>query len=131
MKKEISITIENRLLMEKRDMNVYHHAGKSAHMIGCASTVTLPLKPIPEDDYLHVSIVSGPGNLKNKSVVDLPSWLNFDFSSEGKLTVVHGEDRTLLQIPPGLPAWQLTLTRSSKPGRQDSDRVTISDGWLE
>ena len=63
MAKEINITIENKLVMEKRDMNVYHHSTRSAHMISFDSSITLPLRSVMGDDYLHISIVTGPGNL--------------------------------------------------------------------
>nr|NIM12175.1 hypothetical protein [Candidatus Aminicenantes bacterium]NIN18168.1 hypothetical protein [Candidatus Aminicenantes bacterium]NIN42067.1 hypothetical protein [Candidatus Aminicenantes bacterium]NIN84820.1 hypothetical protein [Candidatus Aminicenantes bacterium]NIO80995.1 hypothetical protein [Candidatus Aminicenantes bacterium] len=46
MTKEINITIENKLVMEKRDMNIYHHATRSAHMISFDSSITLPFKPV-------------------------------------------------------------------------------------
>ncbi len=113
MKKGIDITIQNKLIMEKRDMNVYHHASKSAHMISFNSSVTLPLRPVIDADYLYISIVSGPGHLETDSLVNLPSWVDFEFLSDGKLAVVHSHGRTFLKIPPGLPGWQLKLTRSS------------------
>ena len=131
MAKEINITIENKLVMEKRDMNVYHHATRSAHLISHDSSITLPLKSELEDDYLHISIVSGPGHLEGRCVVNLPSWVDFEFSSEGKLTVAHTGDRTLLKIPPGPPQWQLKMTRSfSSLMNPSSDSVTIGDDQL-
>ena len=128
MAKKINIIIENKLIIEKRDMNVYHHAGRSAHMISHDSSITLPLKPIIEDDYLHISIVSGPGNLENKSVVNLPSWLDFELSSAGDAAVTHSGERTILKIPPGPPTWQLKMTRSLDSGiDQPWDRVIVGD----
>ena len=82
MAKEISITIENKLVREKRDLNVYHHSSGSAHMIRHNDSLTFPLRSSIEDDYLHISLVSGPGHLENKSVVNLPSWTDFEFSFE-------------------------------------------------
>lgn len=132
MAKKINITIENKLVMEKRDMSVYHHSTKSAHMISYNSSVTLPLRTVLEDDYLHISIVTGPGNLKNKSIVNIPAWLDFEFLSEGNISVAHSGDRTLLKISPGLPMWQLKMTRSlSSLTKQSSDSVTIGDDRLE
>jgi hypothetical protein len=132
MAKQINITIENKLVMEKRDMNVYHHSTRSAHMISFDNSITLPLRPVIEDDYLHISIVSGPGHLKSKSVVNLPSWADFEFSSKGDVTVAHSGDRTLLKIPPGPPIWQLKMTRElSSLISQPSDRVTIGDDQHE
>jgi len=132
MSKEVNITIENKLVMEKRDMNVYHHSTRSAHMISHNSSVTLPLRPVIEDDYLHISIVSGPGHLNSKSIVNLPSWVDFEFTSDGDVTVTHSGDRTLVKIPPGLPVWQLKMTRSlASLIEKPSDCVTIGDDQLE
>jgi len=127
MAKKIDITIENKLVIEKRDMNVYHNATRSAHMISYDSSVTLPFKPSVENDYLYISIVSGPGSLECKSLVNLPSWVNFEFLSEGKLTVNHSDDRIFLKIPPGLPGWQLKLTCSDSIGKREADSVIISE----
>ncbi len=127
MAKKINITIENRLIKEKRDMNVYHNATRSAHMIGYDSSITLPFKPALENDYLYISIVSGPGNLECKSVINLPSWVNFQFLSEVKLAVTHSDDRTFLIIHPGLPGWELKLTRPDSSDRRGDDRVIISE----
>jgi hypothetical protein len=127
MPKEINITIENKLITERRDMNVYHHSSKSAHLIGHNSSVTLPLRPVLEDDYLYISVVSGPGILGKKSVINLPAWVDFEFQSEGKLTITHSDERMLLKIPPGLPGWQLKLTRPSSRFKQTAYRVTICE----
>lgn len=128
MPKEMNITIENKLIREKRDMNVYHHATGSAHMISHNSFVTLPLRPVMEDDYLYVSIVGGPGRLERNCVVNLPSWADFEFFSKGDVTVVHSGDRTLVKIPPGFPVWQLKMTRSfSLLINKSTDRVIIGD----
>lgn len=127
MTKKINITVENRLVIEKRAMNIYHHATKSVHMISHNSSVTLSLRTILEHDYLHISIVIGPGDLERKSIVNLPSWIDFEFLSDGNVAVSHSGKRTLLKIPAGLPAWQLKLTRSSFQHWHSVDRVTISD----
>ncbi len=129
MAKQIKITIQNKLVMEKRDMNIYHHSTRSAHMISSDSSVTLPFRPVTEDDYLHISIVSGPGRLESNCVVSLPSWADFEFSSRGDVTVAHSGDRTLVKIPPGLPVWQLKMTRSLSSLINPSDRVTIGDDY--
>lgn len=101
-------------------------------MISHNSSITLPLKAVIEDDYLDISVVSGAGHLENKSVVNLPAWADFEFSSKGNATLIHSGDRTLLKIPPGPPVWQLKLTRSlSSIIDQPSDRVTIGDDQLE
>ena len=132
MTREINITIENKLVMEKRDMNVYHNFSKSAHLISYNNSITLPLRSIIEEDYLHVSIVSGPGHLKGPSIVILPAWIDFEFSSREDITVIHSGDRTLLKIPPGPPMWQLKMVRSpTSPRNQPPDRITIGDEQLE
>ncbi|MCP5106985.1 MAG: hypothetical protein GY950_26610 [bacterium] len=128
MAKKIYITIENKLLVEKRDMNVFHHSTRSAHMISYDSSITLPLKAVSDDDYLHISIVSGPGYLESMCVVNLPSWLDFELSSATDATVTHSGDRTLVKIPPGPPTWQLKMTRSySSVIHQPAGRVIIGD----
>jgi hypothetical protein len=132
MAKEINVTIENKLTLEKRDMNVYHHSTRSAHLISHNNSITLPLRPSLEDDYLHISVVSGPGHLINKSILNLPAWADFEFSSEGKIILVHTDDRTLLKIPPGPSTWQLRMTRSiTSIIDQAVDRVTVGDDQLE
>ena len=130
MTKTINITIENELAMGQRDMNIYHHSTRSAHMISYNSSVTLPLKSVIEDDYLHISIVSGPGRLKNRSIVNLPSWMDFDITSADDVSVAHSGGRTILKIPPGLPRWQLKMTWS--PGIDYREGcVNISDDLPE
>jgi len=132
MKKEINITVENRLVREKRDMNVYHHSTGSAHLISHDSSITLPLKTVIEDDYLHISIVSGSGRLQSKSVVNLPSWADFEFSYRGDVTVAYPGDRTLVKIPPGHPTWQIKMTRSlSSLIDKSTDHIIIDEGKLE
>jgi len=132
MAKEINVTIENKLVLEKRDMNVYHHSTRSAHLISHNNSITLPLRPSLEEDYLHISVVSGPGHLINKSVLNLPAWADFEFSSEGKIILVHTDDRTFLKIPPGPSTWQLRMTRSfTSIIDQAVDRVTVGDDQLE
>ena len=132
MAKEINVIIENKLVMEKRDMNVYHHASRSAHMISHDSSITLPLKPIIEDDYLHISIVSGPGRLEGNCIVNLPSWIDFDLSSAGDAAITHSGDRILVKIPPGPPTWQLKMTRSLDSSiDQPWDCIIIGDDGME
>jgi hypothetical protein len=131
MEKKINITVENKLLLDKRDMNVYHHSTRSAYMISYDSAITLPLRPLLEDDYVHISVVSGPGHLENNSVVNLPSWVDFEFSSRGDVIVTHCGDRTLLKIPPGPPTWQLKMTPSvTSLSNKLSDHIIVCDEQL-
>jgi hypothetical protein len=128
MSGEYDITVENKLIKEKRDINVYHQSTRSAHIISRSSSITLPLKPVKEDDYLHISVVSGPGHLWKDCWIDLPSWMNFEFTLEGKGVINHWGDRTLLKIPPGPPTWQLKMTRPNLDTRmQTLVHITISD----
>ena len=113
MPEEISITIRNKLVTEKRDLNVYHHSKKSAYIISHGNSITIPLGTIEDGDYLHLSIVSGPGRLENDCWLDIPSWCDFTVSSLGNGDLIHSGDRTLLRIPPGPPVWQLKITWSS------------------
>jgi len=108
---EFAFRVDNKLVSQKRDINVYLHSTKSSHIISHTSSVNLPLKTIKEGDYLHISVVSGPGNLEKDCLIDLPSWLDFQFFSQGNVTITHKDSRTLLEIPPGPPAWQLKITR--------------------
>lgn len=129
MIKVINITVENKFLVEKRDLNVYHQSTRSAHIISHNSSLAVPLRSISEDDYLHVSVVSGPGHLQNNSVISLPAWVEFDFSSApGNVSLSHSGDRLLLKIPAGPPTWQLKVTQADiVPGRQASNRITLGD----
>lgn len=128
MTKSIDVIIENKLIAEKRDMNVYHHASRSAHMISHNSSITLPLRSVVEDDYLHISIVSGPGKLEKNCVVSLPSWLDFQLSSAGDATISRADGRTYLKIPPGPPVWQLKMTRAlSYDAQHHHPRITVGD----
>jgi hypothetical protein len=124
MVKEIDITIKNKLTAGERDIHVYHHSTRSAHIISHNSSITLPLRNSNENDYLHISVVKAPGYLWTACVVGLPTWVDFDFSSEGNLTITHSSDakQTLLKIPPGPPTWELKITRS--PGLSSGGPLT-------
>ncbi len=132
MTKELYITVENKLVNEKRDIHVYHHSTRSAHIISYDNSIPLPLKFIEEDDYLHISIVSGPGPLKGDYRINLPSWIDFEFSLEGKLTFTHSHSNhgTLLKLFPGPPSWEINITRSANSNPfigQTPAHFTISD----
>ncbi|MCK4761658.1 MAG: hypothetical protein KAW12_05615 [Candidatus Aminicenantes bacterium] len=133
MAKKINITVQNKLVLGKRDMNIYHHSSRSAHMISFNSSIKLPLRPVIEDDYLHISIVSGPGQLENSSVVNLPAWADFEFSSQDNVSVTHSGGRTLLKIPPSLPLWQLKVTWTASSLKDlpvnHEDLVSVGDDY--
>ncbi len=128
MSVKVDIIVENKLIKEKRDIHVYHQSTRSAHIISRSSSITLPLRTIVEDDYLYISVVRGPGNLWKESVIDLPSWADFEFSLEGKVVITHSGNRTLLKVPPGPPTWQLKMMRPNEsPTVQKSDHIIIGD----
>lgn len=125
---EIEITVNNKLTAEKRDLNIYHHSTRSAYMISHNSSIVVPLRTAAEGDYLHISIASGPGNLEKDCVIDLPSWVDFKFFSQGNVTVTHVGGCTLLEIPRGPPVWQLKISRpTSLLPALTPDQVTIRD----
>jgi len=137
MGKYVNIVVLNRLLKERRDINVYHHANQSAHIISCNSSLTRGIKPVNEKDYLHISVESGPGHLKNYCVLDLPSFVDFKFSLNcEEITFFHSEKRVLLRVPPGPPVWRLKVTIPTTLSVIDTlvgDHVIIGDGegWPE
>ncbi len=128
---EVDIIVENKLIKEKREINVYHRSTRGAHIISRGSSITLPLGTIEEEDYLHISLVSGAGYLWQHCLLDLPSWADFELSSEAAITLTHSGDRILLKISPGPPTWQLKITMPnglSSMVPSTGDHVTISDG---
>ena len=128
MSMKVDIIVENKLIKEKRDIHVYHQSTRSAHIISRSSSITLPLQTTREDDYLYISVVHGPGNLWKESIIDLPSWADFEFSLEGKLALNHFGNRTWLKIPPGPPTWQLKMTRPNDSfPLQMPDHIIIRD----
>ena len=134
--KQVDITVRNKLTKEKRDINVYHHFNRSAHIVSCNSTITRGIKPVQEDDYLHISVVSGPGIFKEHCVLDLPAFVNFKFSLSGEVILIHSGGRTLLRIPPGLPLWELKMTVPeglSTTSSFSKDYVTVANDeeWPE
>lgn len=107
---KFDMTIENKLMKEKRDINVYHNSTRSAHIISYNNSVTLPLRTIKEGDYLLISVVSAPGNLMHNCWINMPSWLDFKLDSDGMFTLNHSSHKLLLTFPPGPPVWQLKVT---------------------
>ena len=114
MAKDIEITVVNELETEKRGINVYHHFSRSAHIISHGNSIAVPLGTAETGDYLHLSVVRGPGNLWKNCLIRLPLWIDAEFSTEGRVTLIHFNDGFLFKIPPGPPTWQLKVTRSSQ-----------------
>lgn len=126
------ITIENKLLTEKRSINVYQHAARGAHLLSSNGLISLPLEPSAAGDYLHISATRGPGRIKKECVIEIPLWLDFEFSGEGKVLISHKADRLIVTIPPGPPAWQLKLTRpdNAPPGglsAAGNQKITVGE----
>ena len=140
MPEEIEFTVENKLVTEKRDLNVYHHWTQSAHIISHNSAITLPMKTLEKSDYLHISVVKGPGYLEKNCLINVPSWADFNFTSRESVTgisITHSHDadgaRTVLKIPPGPPAWELKITQptiltSNGQFTKKRDYMIIGDG---
>ncbi len=130
MAQEFDITVENQLIEEKRYINVYHRSTRSAHIISYNSSITLPMGTLEENDYLYISATRSNGNLWKACSIDVPSWADFEFSSEGKVTITHcnDADRLIFKVPPGPPTWQLKMTQSSAAFMgKPSDNVIIGD----
>lgn len=128
--KRMDITIHNRLIKEKRDINVYHHSLQSAHIVSANSSLTRSIEPAANDDFLHISPVVGPGRLKNWCILDMPCFINFNFTPAGEVNLEHCGERTLIRIPPGLPTWELKMTIPDRLPPADSingSHVTIGD----
>lgn len=127
MKKAARIQFENNLLIEKRDMNVYHRGSRGTHFISHGSSVEIPLRTVDEEDYINLSVAVGPGFMERSSIVDLPSWLDYEFRSERQFSSSRSGDRILLKISAGLPEWKLKLTLPASHVKPSKDRVIISD----
>ncbi len=132
MAKGVKFVIENRLVTERRDINVYHSSSATAHMISFNSSVTVSLGLGVEGDYLHVSVVSGPGRLQRETRVLLPGWLDFEYSGEGCVAVARSGGCTVLKIPPGLPGWSIKMTRPTDEGfLQRLPVIVVGDDRLD
>ncbi len=127
MKKTINLHFENNLLIEKRNMNVYHGIDRATHFISHGSFVKIPLRTVDENDYINLSVAVGPGFMERSSFVDLPSWLNYEFRSEREFSAIQSGGRILLKTSAGLPEWKLKLTLPASPANPSENRVTISD----
>jgi hypothetical protein len=128
MTEEIEMEVRNSLFNEKRDLNVYHHSPRGAYMISYGNSIKVPLATKESGDYVHLSVVSGPGSLEKESWLDLPSWCDFSISGLGNGDFSHSGGRTLVRIPPGPPVWQVKITRPPANDHQNTGNyVTIGD----
>jgi len=127
MERTIDIHFENKLLMGKRDLNIYHRKNRGTHLISYGSAVNIPLGTVNEEDYINLSVAVGPGYMERESVVELPSWINYEVLSEGRFAASHTGNRTCLKFPAGLPEWTLKLSLSVLCRESSEGRVVISD----
>ncbi len=121
------IIVDNRLNTEKRAVSVYHHATRGAHLISHSSSFTFPLESSTRNDYLHISIIRGPGRLECDCAVAVPLGMDFEYSGEGKVRINHRGKDIILAIPAGPPVWQLKLTRPNGLPATGDHRVTIRE----
>jgi len=133
----IHIIIINRLVKEKRYLTIYHHGTGSSHLVSDKKEIAVPLNLKTKKDYLTISVVGEPGHMWHGCNVSLPYWLDFDFLTTDAVTLSHsgGGENFVIEVPPGLPNWQLKITRQkdSRPsnitGSEENplQRIIISD----
>jgi len=132
MPEAFEIIVENQLITGKRDLNVYVNSSRSAHIISSGSSAALTLKSAGEGDYIHVSVVKGPGDMLKETLIHIPSWADFQCEAPAGLSLFHlhspdGEG-IQLKIPPG-PVWELKITKPGKvPG---SSRLAKKGNYLK
>jgi len=127
----INFTVRNNLKLEKREINVYHHSSRTSHIISYNQALSHDLKLVDENDYLHVSVVRGPGRLKNPCIVELPSFMNFRFKAAGEVSLHHSNRSIHLHIPPGPPVWELDMNLSSQSMPSNplpTYRISVNNG---
>ncbi len=130
MPEGIDITVRNRLVTEKRDLSIYHHAKRGAYLISHGNSITIPLGTSGEGDFLHLSMVSGPVSMEKECLLNIPSWCHFTVSGlgNGDISFLGNGTGTILRIPPGPPVWQLKITRPSGHVKElMEDYVIIGD----
>jgi hypothetical protein len=109
MTEGINITVQNKLIMEKRDLNVYHHSTRSAYIISHSNSVPICMGNFEGGDFLLLSIVRGPGRMEKDCWISFPSWCFFAVSTLNDGDIFHSGDRLLVRIPAGPPLWQIKL----------------------
>lgn len=124
----IKLTVRNKLISENRDLNIYHHSDRSAYIISPNNVITISLNPHENSDYIHLSIVSGPGNLEKECLLYLPSWCSFTFTALGNGEITHHASHIWVKIPPSPPLWQLKIFCPPHPyPLPPYDTITIGD----
>lgn len=101
------VKVENRLIAEKRAINVYHHVTRGAYLISHGGSVILPLQTGGQKDYLHLTLTSGPGPMEKECQLEFPWWLDYEILSEGRVLLSHQGESVLVNFPPSHLLWQL------------------------
>jgi len=127
MPEQLHMSIINKLSKEKRDISLYHHRDKSAYIVSHNSKVEISMSAQEEGDFLHLSIVSGPGNMNLPCRISFPPWCNYSISGLGNGDVCRSSNETLITIPPGSPVWQLKLTL---PAKSDLPEIADDKGFI-
>jgi len=126
MTKEREIIIQNKLIAENCDINIYHCQSGSAHLISCSSTVKFMLSCL-EDDFLHISLVRGQGNLEHTFHFYLPQWIDFDFYHIQGLSLKNYGTMYILKVPPGIPGWELRVKAANLGMNSQIRDIIIAD----
>lgn len=133
MAKVQNMVIENDLHIEKREISIYHHSRTRTYIISHGNAVKIPLSSNAEMDYLHISLVRGPGVLQSDCFIYLPDWIDFDFSDSnlnGTFFFKHSSGRIFLKIPPGFPNWELKVFNHNdqkSPQGLKVDQIVLCD----
>lgn len=130
---EYRLSIRNKLVKEKREINVYHHSNRSSHIISFNNTLSIQVETDGEEDndYLHISPVKGPGYFSRNIYIQLPYWVDFKFSAEKEIVFTHISQRLLIRIPPGPPSWELKVIISTGDSIPISgNSITVGDDDL-
>lgn len=116
-----TIIVKNNMTAEKRNIIVYHQSGSSAHSISPASDITLtPLKN-DENDFIHISAANPAEDIKREYGIRLNRLIPFEFTFDGKASIVYTVETVHLSMAPGPPNWQLKLrfpVHGSGPGNK-------------
>ena len=129
---DMNVIVENKLVRDKRDISVYHHSNRSVHMISYNSSITLPLETTEANDYLHIVIVRGPGNLQPDCWLKIPLWMDLEivFGFEGKAVITHSPGNVWINLPARPPDWEVKVAwpeTSPAVHHKTQAHITIGD----
>ena len=111
----VSIMIKNKLIREKKDLAVYHHASKSAHIVNCNSSIYINLSKRLTTDYLHLTQITGNEQFTADCYLSLPSWLDYTVESDKKLEATQHGGHTVLRLPSGFDQWKIKISTPKNP----------------